>query len=117
MANARSPLPVRDERPGEEFLFGRTLCARVVGRYIEARYPSPPHFSVVQLTRFYVFVPNGIFFEAKYRGITMQLSILALLAASAAVLADTDSHGQEGWGSHSQTFVPSFDNLVTFGDR
>jgi len=47
----------------------------------------------------------------------MQFFILALLAASAVVLADTDNHGQWGWGSHSQAFVPTFDNLVTFGDR
>jgi hypothetical protein len=44
----------------------------------------------------------------------MQLFTFALIAASAVVFADSDNHGHPGWGSH---FVPTFDNLVTFGDR
>jgi hypothetical protein len=44
----------------------------------------------------------------------MQLFTFALIAASAVVFGDTDNHGRPGWGSH---FVPTFDNLVTFGDR
>jgi hypothetical protein len=57
------------------------------------------------------------FARVKYRGLTMQLLTFALLTASAVVLADTDNDGQSGWGSHSEAFVPNFENLVTFGDR
>jgi hypothetical protein len=47
----------------------------------------------------------------------MQLFTFALLTASAVVFADTDNHGHGGWGSHSEAWVPTFNNLVTFGDR
>jgi hypothetical protein len=47
----------------------------------------------------------------------MQLSTLALLTASAVVFAHSNDHGHGGWGSHSEAWVPHFDNLITFGDR
>jgi hypothetical protein len=51
-----------------------------------------------------------------YRGM-MQLFTLTLLTASAVVFAHNDNHGHGGWGSHSEAWVPCFDNLITFGDR
>ena len=62
----------------------------------------------------------GLFVEctkySKYRGM-MQSFTIALLTASAVVFAHSDDHGYGGWGSHSKAWVPSFDNLITFGDR
>jgi hypothetical protein len=55
--------------------------------------------------------------RAPCRGTKMHLFTIALIAASAVVWADTDNHGHPGWGSHPQAFIPSFDNLVAFGDR
>jgi hypothetical protein len=45
----------------------------------------------------------------------MQLLSLALLIASALVVADTSNGGEQGQRGH--TWVPDFDNLVAFGDR
>lgn len=46
----------------------------------------------------------------------MQLHALLLLAASTVAIADTENEGHHGKpGSHS--WVPNFQNLVTFGDR
>lgn len=47
----------------------------------------------------------------------MQLFTLTLLTASAVVFAHNDDHELGGWGSHSEAWVPCFDNLITFGDR
>ena len=93
------------------------MCAKMAGRYKRLDIRLLVVFRCCSIDPNLRFRLRGYLFEAKYRGITMQLFILALLTASAVVLADTDSHGQGGWGSHSEAFVPSFQNLVTFGDR